>query len=170
MGCLLVEMFRKRALFQGKDEISQLDAIYNVMGTPNFESWPAMRTLPWYQILLRTDIRPRKFDDICSEVKMPPAARDLAGRLLAYDPNTRISAKDALYHEYFSEEPKGERPVFKELGEWHDFEAKQRRRKEKERSGKPPGRPAPGHGGHTTAQPPTEPPQSATASTEETSR
>jgi cell division cycle 2-like protein len=35
---------------------------------------------------------------------------DLLSRLLAYDPNQRISAREALNHEYFKESPLPQRP------------------------------------------------------------
>lgn len=163
MGCILVELFRRRALFQGQDEISQLDAIYNIMGTPTPETWPGMRTLPWYQILLRTDIKPRKFNDICKELKMTPAAQDLASKLLTYDPDSRISAKDALKHEYFSEDPRVERPSFADLGEWHDFEAKQRRRKDRAKTGTKPSTRAPPPASGPTSGPASGPPSGPTS-------
>ncbi len=37
VGCLLIELYIKRAAFQGFDEIGQLNKIYNIMGTPTVE-------------------------------------------------------------------------------------------------------------------------------------
>ncbi|ANB15958.1 cyclin-dependent serine/threonine protein kinase CTK1 [Sugiyamaella lignohabitans] len=136
MGCLLIELFNKSAIFQGKDEISQLAAIYDIMGTPTKESWPRAHELPWFHILYDGIIKPNVFRSTFQKLELTEATFDLAERLLGVDPGTRISAHDALEHEYFKEEPVPEQLDLSEIGEWHDFEAKKRRRekrREKER-------------------------------------
>lgn len=35
-----------KPLFPGKDEADQLDRIFQIMGTPNKESWPDVERLP----------------------------------------------------------------------------------------------------------------------------
>ena len=50
VGCILVEMYIRRPLFHGHDEISQLESIFKICGTPTDEIWPSMKSLPWYKL------------------------------------------------------------------------------------------------------------------------
>jgi CTD kinase subunit alpha len=47
----MLEIFTTRPVFQGNDEIHQLEVIYSVMGTPNEVTWPGVRDLPWYELV-----------------------------------------------------------------------------------------------------------------------
>jgi CTD kinase subunit alpha len=47
-----MELFDKKALFQGNSEISQLNKIFSIMGTPNIETWPSIQSLPWYSFIM----------------------------------------------------------------------------------------------------------------------
>jgi CTD kinase subunit alpha len=132
IGCLLVELFTRQAIFQGQDEIQQLHVIFEVMGTPTFEQWPRITELPWYELL-----KPKTFNKPLFSYKysqlLSPACFDLATRLLEYDPRKRYTAREALNHQYFYEAPPAEPLDEKSLnGEWHEFEAKKKRRKERE--------------------------------------
>lgn len=129
IGCLLVELFVKSALFQGTTEISQLDEICNVMGGLDPKVWPEVTELPWYYLLHNgaERIKPCIFDLVFTDVSK--ACFDLARRMLALNPAHRISAHDALEHEYFKEDPAPENLSLEFTAEWHDFEAKRRRKK-----------------------------------------
>jgi CTD kinase subunit alpha len=135
VGCLLVELYTKLAIFQGFDEVGQLHKIFNVMGTPSIESWPTMDDLPWFEML-----KPRinKASQFAQEFRhlMTELSFDLAEKLLTLDPHKRLSAEQALQHPFFSTDPAPEPLYFlKELkGEWHEFETKKRRRKERKKA------------------------------------
>ena len=47
----MLELFCKKPVFQGNDEIHQLDVIYKVMGTPTPTEWPGLAELPWYELV-----------------------------------------------------------------------------------------------------------------------
>ncbi len=133
LGCLLVELFTRTAIFQGMDEIHQLVEIFNIMGTPDENNWNDVKFLPWYQLVKPRQSKQNRFKELYGD-KLPIDAFDLATKLLTMDPNKRISAQEALDCEYFQNDPKPE-PLtnLKELGgEWHEFESKKRRRKERE--------------------------------------
>ena len=49
--CIFLELFVKRPVFQGQDEIHQLDVIYKLLGTPSLSDWPALSQLPWYELV-----------------------------------------------------------------------------------------------------------------------
>lgn len=128
-GCLLVELYSRLAVFRGSDEINQLDCIFDIMGTPTNDYWPALESLPWFEMLKFNYKKPNKllqmYDQVCSE----PALK-LASKLLEMNPAYRMTSQEALDSDYFEVEPKPERPlVLRELvGEWHEFDAKKLRR------------------------------------------
>ena len=60
--------------------------------------------------------------------RLPQQAQSLLQRLLAMDPSKRISAKDALDHDYFWEEPYPSKPEdLPKYAQSHEFTAKKRR-------------------------------------------
>lgn len=156
IGCIMAELFLKKPPFQGVDELSQLEAIFKICGSPQTEIdnslddddnnnnngnhcdsdgsapvWPSAAKLPWWQLM-----RPKEpFKRILREewaTSLSPCALDLIEDLLSLDPVKRISCKDALVSPYFTmEEPRAEQPSHLEDMEedWHEFEAKSRKRK-----------------------------------------
>jgi CTD kinase subunit alpha len=132
VGCLLVELFTKKALFQAQDEIQQIVSIFEILGTPNFEKWKGLNNLPWFEMLKPKRYYESRFEEVFRDLSTP-LCFELALKLLEYDPAKRISAHDALSHGYFKEDPPVERLDNGVLnGEWHEFEAKKRRQKERE--------------------------------------
>lgn len=128
-GCLLVELYSRLAVFRGSDEINQLDCIFDIMGTPTNEYWPALESLPWFEMLKFNYKKPNKFLQMYDQVCSKPALQ-LASKLLEMNPAYRMTSQEALDSDYFDVEPKPERPlVLRELvGEWHEFDAKKLRR------------------------------------------
>ena len=57
----MLEIFTKHPVFQGNDEIHQLDVIYRIVGTPVVEQWPGMTSLPWYELVKPKDFVPNHF-------------------------------------------------------------------------------------------------------------
>lgn len=51
VGCIMLEFFIGKPLFAGSDEISQLDLIYQLLGTPTKDTWPDVDELPWYELV-----------------------------------------------------------------------------------------------------------------------
>ena len=45
----MLELFTKKPVFQGNDDIDQLDVIYRFLGTPSPDIWPAIVDMPWYE-------------------------------------------------------------------------------------------------------------------------
>lgn len=102
VATIIAEMATKKALFPAECEIEQLHVIFRLLGTPNEEIWPDITNLPfwrnnfpeWRTPRLRAELR-----DFCAE------GVDLIERMLVYDPSRRITAKDALQHEYIAGRP-----------------------------------------------------------------
>lgn len=134
VGCLLIELYSKMAVFRGFDEVGQLHKIFSIMGTPTFEEWPEIQNLPWFEMLKPKANKVKSFGKLYKSV-VSEQAFDLAESLLQLNPKKRLTASQALNHDYFTKDPKPE-PLFflKDLqGEWHEFETKKRRRKERKR-------------------------------------
>ncbi|KAL5724763.1 cyclin-dependent kinase [Ranunculus cassubicifolius] len=110
LGCIMAEFLAKQPLFNGKTEVDQLDKIFRTIGTPNETIWPGFSKLPGVKVnfvkqpynLLRKKFPATSFtgSPILSE-----AGFDLLNKLLTYDPQKRISADEALNHEWFREVP-----------------------------------------------------------------
>ncbi|CAE6516579.1 unnamed protein product [Rhizoctonia solani] len=123
-GCIMLELFTTKPAFQGNDEIHQLDAIARVMGTPNVETWPGLTDMPWFELVKSAEPVKSYFRSIFNKY-LSPAALDLAESLLAYDPNKRATAAQALQAPYFVSED----PLATIEGEWHEYESKREREK-----------------------------------------
>uniref|UniRef100_A0AAV1TPV2 Cyclin-dependent kinase 2 homolog n=1 Tax=Peronospora matthiolae TaxID=2874970 RepID=A0AAV1TPV2_9STRA len=132
VGCIFVELINTRELFCGKEvegsnapfQKDQLDKIFKVLGMPTPQTWEGLENLPEYHHVVQMG-RERKYpthSELKNAVKVGPgragaALLDLLSRLLEYDPETRITAKEALEHEYFTEiEPEPRDWAFDEPG------------------------------------------------------
>lgn len=87
-------------LFPGSDVDDQLKKIFKVLGTPNEENWPRVAFLPEY--------KPMPFYSPVASLSfvlptLNPKGRDLAQRLLVCNPALRLSAEEALKHQYFAD-------------------------------------------------------------------
>lgn len=113
-GCILGELFLTEPLFQGNDEIDQLHKIFKLLGTPDDKIWPGFSNLPnakrinfskKYQtgnFALREKFPKFSLED---DFVLTDKGFDLLTKLLAYNPEERISAEDALQHPWFKENP-----------------------------------------------------------------
>jgi mitogen-activated protein kinase 1/3 len=95
-------MLNNRPLFPGKHYLDQLNLILSVVGSPSQEdlqciinekarsylmSLPQKPRQPWQRLYPNADSR----------------ALDLVDKLLAFNPNNRISVEDALAHPFFEQ-------------------------------------------------------------------
>jgi CTD kinase subunit alpha len=137
-ACVFVEMFTRKAVFPGEGtELSQLDKVYAMLGTPTRSDWPRIIDLPWFELMQPVERKRRQFENQYRDV-FTPAALDLVTKMFRYDPLKRPNADDVLSHPYFTEEqPSPEQAVELEhvRGDWHEYESKQAR-KENERKRK----------------------------------
>ena len=98
IGCIFGFLILKNTLFEGENEIDQLNKIMQFLGTPNFSQIPYYYNfnLNNYQFMYypQADFN-EKFNNFDEN------GIDLLRKMLNYDPDLRISCKDALAHPYF---------------------------------------------------------------------
>uniref|UniRef100_A0A803L4W3 Protein kinase domain-containing protein n=1 Tax=Chenopodium quinoa TaxID=63459 RepID=A0A803L4W3_CHEQI len=123
VGCIFAELLTLKPLFQGAEvkgtpnhfQLDQLDKIFKVLGHPTPEKWPILANLPHWQQDTQ-HIQGHKYDNpgLYSVVHLSPKspAYDLLSKMLEYDPRKRLTAAQALEHEYFKMEPLPGRNAF----------------------------------------------------------
>ncbi len=119
VGCIFAELVTYQALFQGKEKPAtttqppfqedQLRSIFNVLGVPTKQHWDEIEYLDGYRSIVGWDVRPIGLRE---RVKCTEVEHDLLAKMLDYNPNTRISAIEALDHQYFQTEPFPNRAAF----------------------------------------------------------
>ncbi|XP_015243105.1 PREDICTED: cyclin-dependent kinase 11A isoform X2 [Cyprinodon variegatus] len=104
VGCIFGELLTQKPLFPGKSEIDQINKIYKDLGSPSEKIWPGYSELPAVKKMSFTEypynnLR-KRFGALLSDQGF-----DLMNKFLTYCPGKRISADEALKHEYFRETP-----------------------------------------------------------------
>ncbi|KAK1384608.1 hypothetical protein POM88_022343 [Heracleum sosnowskyi] len=110
VGCIIAELLLNQPLFNGDNEIKQIDKIFRMLGTPNETSWPGFSELPGAKArfvkqpdnLLRKKFHAEYFT---GAAPLTNAGFDLLNKLLTCDPAKRITADEALNHQWFREFP-----------------------------------------------------------------
>jgi len=98
LGCIFAEMMMQKPMFTGDSEIDQLFRIFRAMGTATEENWPGCSHLFDYKPTF-----PKWEASPLPAAIIAHKADDLFLKLMAYDPNRRISAKNAMLHPYFDD-------------------------------------------------------------------
>lgn len=102
VGCIFAEMATGSPLFPGQNDNDQLDKIFELLGTPDVTSWPSIVDLPDHHKYARIPrYSGKKLDMILPS--LGDVGLDLLVQMLQVDPEQRISAENALAHEYFDE-------------------------------------------------------------------
>ncbi|XP_029202534.2 cyclin-dependent kinase 2-like [Acropora millepora] len=100
IGCIFAEMITRRALFPGDSEIDQLFRIFRTLGTPDDNLWPGVSDLPDY----KSSFPKWPVQNLLQVIpSLGQNGADLLQQLLAYEPVSRISARNALSHKFFSD-------------------------------------------------------------------
>ncbi|CAH0554597.1 unnamed protein product [Brassicogethes aeneus] len=103
VGCIFAEFLLMNALFPGKSEVDQLNRVFKDLGSPSEKLWHGFDELPGVKKMKlpeypTADLK-KKFDSL-TELGL-----SFLLRFLTYDPTQRITAEQALTHEYFEEVP-----------------------------------------------------------------
>lgn len=138
-GCIFVELFVKRPVFQSETELEQVRAITDVLGPVTRANWPGVERLAWFEMVKPAAVAAAEGEGETKDYVqaafgkyMGGTALDVARGLLTYDPERRWTAREALAAGYFREEPRPELPagLLSALeGEWHEYESRREKRK-----------------------------------------
>lgn len=97
-GCIMGELFLRKALFQGRGQFDMLGQIFEKRGTPTEDSWRDVTSLPNF-------VEFSHHPQVPLSSILPTAsvyAQTVIGELLSLDPKQRPSALDALQREFFN--------------------------------------------------------------------
>ncbi|KAH0619426.1 hypothetical protein JD844_000040 [Phrynosoma platyrhinos] len=124
LGCMLASMiFRKEPFFHGQDNYDQLVRIAKVLGTDELYGYLKKYHIeldPHFNDILGQHSRKRWENFIHSENRhlVSPEVLDLLDKLLRYDHQQRLTAKEAMEHPYFypvvkeqAQQPSSDSPV-----------------------------------------------------------
>uniref|UniRef100_A0A4W4H2V3 Mitogen-activated protein kinase n=1 Tax=Electrophorus electricus TaxID=8005 RepID=A0A4W4H2V3_ELEEL len=101
VGCIFAEMLGRKQLFPGKHYVHQLQLILSVLGTP---PETIVRAIGAERVRSFVQSLPSKAPVPLSRLypHAEPAALDLLGAMLRFDPRERISVCEALEHPYLA--------------------------------------------------------------------
>lgn len=97
-GCIMAEMFSGRPLFPGTTNEDQIIRIFRIMGTPTERTWPGLSQFPEYKTTWQM-YATQPLSTILPQID--PLGIDLLQRMLQVRPELRITAADALTHQWF---------------------------------------------------------------------
>lgn len=102
-GCILGELLDHRPLLPGRSEISQLELIVDLLGTPSDAIWPEYSSLPALQNIT---LKAQPYNNLKQRFPwLTPAGLRLLNFLFMYDPKKRATAEECLQSSYFKEAP-----------------------------------------------------------------
>lgn len=108
IGTIFIELILRKPFLPGETDMDQLKKIITVLGTPTEEEWPGHKTLPDY-VNIGEESRGQRWTPWIMSVGKTGV--ELIKEMLRYDPLTRVTAKAALYHKFFTDEPRPTPPV-----------------------------------------------------------
>uniref|UniRef100_A0A1B6D7T3 Cyclin-dependent kinase 20 n=2 Tax=Clastoptera arizonana TaxID=38151 RepID=A0A1B6D7T3_9HEMI len=103
VGCILAELNNKTPLFPGDSDIEQLALVLQSLGTPTESTWKGVMTLPDYNKITFPLTKSQPWTSILPDANI--STIHLASELLVYEPSKRLTADQALSHQYFSSSP-----------------------------------------------------------------
>ena len=126
VGCVLAELAALRPIFKGEEarpdaaarkgavpfQREQMLRVLEVLGSPREEEWPGLTQMPEYAALRRLETHTPALDSWCAQRALAGSAARLLHGLFTWDPATRLDARSALQHRWFTEDPKPQLSVF----------------------------------------------------------
>ncbi|KXJ71326.1 hypothetical protein RP20_CCG007107 [Aedes albopictus] len=102
-GCILGELLAHKPLMPGVSEISQIELIIELLGTPSETIWPDFSSLPAVQ---NFTLKSQPYNNLKPKFAwLSSAGLRLLNFLFMYDPKKRATAEECLQSSYFKEAP-----------------------------------------------------------------
>lgn len=131
IGCILAELLSLRPIFKGEEakidmnnkklvpfQKNQIQKIVEILGTPTLAQWPSLDKYPEYPVF-QQQITNKYPPNLVSWYKAVGRTNkqclNLLSELLEYEPMSRLSADNALMHDYFLAAPKVTENAFEGL-------------------------------------------------------
>ncbi|KAG2489155.1 hypothetical protein HYH03_012381 [Edaphochlamys debaryana] len=135
VGCIFAELLTGKPLFPGKDDLDQMDKIFQIMGAPTEHTWPGVTTLGlknYKNVVLDKYNRQHRLRETIRQKaggkQIGEGAVLLLEKMLCLDPKRRISAADAVMDPYLWTDPMPCEPQQLPCrGSGHEFTMKKRR-------------------------------------------
>ena len=108
VGCIFAEMASGVPMFNAKTEHEQLLRMFKILGSPTKDTWPSMSKYPNTKTMMERPGMDKpcasSLEDYCERHninRIGEHGMDLLKKMLRYEPADRITADDALEHEFF---------------------------------------------------------------------
>ena len=102
VGCVMAELYSKRPLFPGENEVEQVYLITQVLGTPDLHWQEGVRLAENLGMQLKCD-KPKSLSG--RVVSASSEAIAFMIQLLQWNPDHRPTCEEALVHQYLADEP-----------------------------------------------------------------
>ncbi|CAD5219452.1 unnamed protein product [Bursaphelenchus okinawaensis] len=97
VGCILYEMLHHKPMFPGQSNDEQLKLIFNMLGTPTMDSCPELCQMPGFK---QGNFKKQKAKSLIRHPRVDAQRADFLEKCLKYDGKKRISALDAMHHQF----------------------------------------------------------------------
>ncbi|KAH0789982.1 CMGC family protein kinase [Histomonas meleagridis] len=100
LGCVIYEIITGKVLFKPStsSDISQLDSIFRICGSPTVDNWPSFQQLPKAEYASMMRLYDSRLEEFLQNT-LPPeflGIKDLIKSMLHLDPKNRITVEEAL--------------------------------------------------------------------------
>ncbi|EFP84958.2 CMGC/CDK/CDK9 protein kinase [Puccinia graminis f. sp. tritici CRL 75-36-700-3] len=103
VGCVIAEMFKGGPILTGSTDVNQCELIFRLCGSPTSESMPGWENLPGCEGVRSWTSKPRRVREEYERIS--PELADLLDHLLVLDHSRRLTAEEALDHDWFWTDP-----------------------------------------------------------------
>ena len=102
-GCILGELSAGRVLFQGENEVNQLQLIMDYLGPFTDSAYPGISSSPLFSVLPKPRTPARQLNRTTLGQTLGRDGVDLFQKCMQYNPAARITADQALKHHFFAD-------------------------------------------------------------------